>query len=92
MLDVMDNILLQEVFDDLIALEDINTNFELNSSYDFNWNDAIHYLNISGLDKAKEYIEDAIGYPQQNIPNNNSLYLRNFPFFRKNYNWYCKFF
>ena len=39
LLTVMDN-MLNEVFDDLVAPEDLSANFEMNSNYNFNWNDA----------------------------------------------------
>ena len=72
MLTVMDE-MLTEVLNDLVAPEDISASFEINSSYNFNWNDAIHYLNIGGLERTTEYIEDAIGKPNLTppIPPNN---------------------
>ncbi len=76
MLNVMDE-MLQEVFDDLVLADDQNLILGPYNTYNvppndgqhtFNWNDAIHHLNLLGLHKAKEYIEDAVGYPNQNPP------------------------
>lgn len=63
MLDVMEE-MLTEVFNDLIAAEDLNANYWFQTvSHQFNWNNAIHYITLGGLEKANEYIEDNIANP-----------------------------
>jgi len=62
------NEILEEVFDDLVALED--QDLSNNPIYmfpppngiqhAFNWQDAMHYMNLNGLKKAKEYLDEAM--------------------------------
>jgi len=62
MVNAMDE-MLEEVFDDLVAPEDLNQvqyfypppNGE---QHIFNWQDALHYINLIGLQEAIEYIQD----------------------------------
>lgn len=62
MVDVM-NEMLNEVFNDLVATEDLNPPYWMADGTQFNWNDAMHYLNLSGLQEANEYIEDNVANP-----------------------------